>query len=64
MIGVFAFQNRYMAPECLSGKEYNLKADVYSFAIILWEILAGQTPHAFARQTRHLTHHVVNENGS
>ena len=26
-------------------------------------MLAGQTPYAFARQTRHLTHHVVEENG-
>ena len=35
---------RYMAPECLNHEPYNLKADVYSFAIILWEMLAGQTP--------------------
>ncbi len=30
---------RYMAPEVGRGENYNLKADVYSFAIILYEVL-------------------------
>ena len=31
----------WMAPEVLEGNsEYTYKADVYSFAIVLWEILA------------------------
>jgi serine/threonine protein kinase len=30
---------RYMAPEIGRGDEYNLKADVYSFAILLYELL-------------------------
>jgi len=54
---------RYMAPECLSGETYNMKADVYSFAIVLWEILAGQTPYAFVRRMHQLTNFVVEENG-
>ncbi|KAL7530790.1 hypothetical protein ACHAXR_003677 [Thalassiosira sp. AJA248-18] len=52
-----------MAPECLSGNPYNLKADVYTFAIILWEILSGQTPYAFVRRRHQLTDYVVEENG-
>jgi serine/threonine protein kinase len=30
---------RYMAPEIARGDPYNLKADVYSFAILLYEVL-------------------------
>ena len=35
---------RYMAPEVAIGKPYNLKADVYSFGILLWQILSLETP--------------------
>ena len=35
---------RYMAPEVALGKPYNLKVDVFSFSILLWEILSLQTP--------------------
>eukprot|EP01087_Luapelamoeba_hula_P020947 TRINITY_DN7230_c0_g1_i2.p1 TRINITY_DN7230_c0_g1~~TRINITY_DN7230_c0_g1_i2.p1 ORF type:complete len:1005 (-),score=128.15 TRINITY_DN7230_c0_g1_i2:404-3418(-) len=34
----------WMAPEVLMNKEYDEKADVYSFGIVLWEILTGQDP--------------------
>jgi hypothetical protein len=32
---------RYMVPEFLSGEEYNLKADVYTFAIVVWQMFLG-----------------------
>jgi serine/threonine protein kinase len=35
---------RYMAPEVADGLPYNYKADVYSFGIILWELVAGKKP--------------------
>jgi len=55
---------RYMAPECLCSEPYNMKADVYSFAILFWEMLAGgETPYAFARTLNELADHVVNEQG-
>lgn len=33
---------RYMAPEVAKQQPYNHKADVYSFGVILWEMLAGK----------------------
>lgn len=37
---------RYMSPENLQGKPYNLKTDVYSWAMIMWNILALEPPFA------------------
>ena len=36
---------RYMAPEVANGQPYNAKCDTYSFAILLWEILALKPPY-------------------
>jgi len=35
---------RYMAPECGKKKRYNLSADVYSFSVLLWEIITMCQP--------------------
>mmetsp|Transcript_6579 Transcript_6579/g.12403 ORF Transcript_6579/g.12403 Transcript_6579/m.12403 type:complete len:708 (+) Transcript_6579:320-2443(+) len=35
---------RYMAPEVANSLPYNQKADVYSFGIILWELVAYEKP--------------------
>ena len=34
----------WMAPEVLSGRRYGPPADVYSYAIVLWEIAAHSEP--------------------
>jgi len=34
----------YMAPEVLANKEYNSRADVYSYAVTLWQMLSRQRP--------------------
>eukprot|EP01118_Nematostelium_gracile_P000928 TRINITY_DN1091_c0_g1_i1.p1 TRINITY_DN1091_c0_g1~~TRINITY_DN1091_c0_g1_i1.p1 ORF type:complete len:533 (-),score=127.27 TRINITY_DN1091_c0_g1_i1:144-1694(-) len=34
----------WMPPEVLLGKEVDAKADVYSFGIVMWEIITGQEP--------------------
>ncbi|XP_056169934.1 serine/threonine-protein kinase STY46-like isoform X2 [Syzygium oleosum] len=36
---------RWMAPEVIEHKPYDHKADVFSFAVVLWELLTGKLPH-------------------
>ncbi|RIB19064.1 kinase-like domain-containing protein [Gigaspora rosea] len=33
----------YIAPEILNGKQYTTASDIYSFGIIMWEILYGKS---------------------
>jgi serine/threonine protein kinase len=35
---------RYMSPEVGTGKPYNLAADVYSWAMLMWFVLALEPP--------------------
>jgi serine/threonine protein kinase len=34
----------WMAPEVLQGKPYDESADLYSFGIVLWELLTQENP--------------------
>ncbi|EXX54062.1 Mkk1p [Rhizophagus irregularis DAOM 197198w] len=34
----------YIAPEVIVGREYTFASDIYSIAILMWEISSGQTP--------------------
>jgi len=36
----------WMAPEVLEMKKYNEKADVYSFGVILWELVSREIPYS------------------
>jgi serine/threonine protein kinase len=50
---------RYMSPECMTGQEYGLESDVYSFSILLWEVITLEKAYTNARtpqQLRHMTH--------
>jgi serine/threonine protein kinase len=35
---------RWMAPEMIQHRAYTLKVDVYSFGIVLWELITGMLP--------------------
>jgi len=37
--------NWYMAPEVMLAQEYSEKADIFSFGIVLWEMLNGKEPY-------------------
>jgi serine/threonine protein kinase len=51
----------WMAPEVILGEKYTEKADVYSFGIILWEIMTRREPYEdkeamqIVVQVRHFT---------
>lgn len=50
---------RYMAPEVCSCKNYGLKADVYSFAIVFWEVFSGQEAYPRMSFNQHFDHVVI-----
>jgi len=37
---------RWMAPEIIEHKPYDKKADIFSFGVVLWELLTGKIPYA------------------
>ncbi|XP_074267784.1 cysteine-rich receptor-like protein kinase 19 [Silene latifolia] len=41
----------YMAPECLLG-EYSSKSDIYSFGVMLLEIVSGQSNRRFSQRSK------------
>ncbi|KAJ0086664.1 hypothetical protein Patl1_08094 [Pistacia atlantica] len=36
---------RWMAPEVINHQQYDQKADVFSFAIVLWELVTAKVPY-------------------
>ncbi|XP_044475348.1 serine/threonine-protein kinase STY46-like isoform X4 [Mangifera indica] len=37
---------RWMAPEVINHQQYDQKADIFSFAIVLWELVTAKVPYA------------------
>lgn len=54
---------RYMAPEVLKEIPdfYNMKADVYTFGIVAWQILSLQLPYSFVQSRKQLVDYVVKQ---
>uniref|UniRef100_U9USB2 Protein kinase domain-containing protein n=1 Tax=Rhizophagus irregularis (strain DAOM 181602 / DAOM 197198 / MUCL 43194) TaxID=747089 RepID=U9USB2_RHIID len=50
----------YIAPEVIIGKEYTFASDIYSIAILMWEISSGQTPFNNYEHDYDLAMNIVN----
>jgi serine/threonine protein kinase len=53
--GSVAGSFRYMSPEMMSGSPHGLPSDVYSFAILLWEIIHLKQPFSRSKPRQHRT---------
>jgi len=49
-----------MAPEVLINppEHYNLKADVYTFGMVLWEMFSLETPFSHVKTRKEMVEHV------
>nr|CCA23310.1 protein kinase putative [Albugo laibachii Nc14]CCA24354.1 protein kinase putative [Albugo laibachii Nc14] len=52
---------QWMAPEVLGHQKYTEKADVFSFAIVIWEVMTGRCPYDGMSQI-HVALGVLNRN--
>ncbi|GES90145.1 kinase-like domain-containing protein [Rhizophagus clarus] len=52
----------YIAPEVIVGKEYAKASDIYSVAMLMWEISSGQRPFANYENEYNLAMDIVNGN--
>jgi len=53
---------RYMAPEVYNGDAYGLPADVFSFAVVFWQLLSLQTPYNGLKKDAHANAAYVKKN--
>ena len=58
--GVIMGSPAYMSPEqCKDSADVDLRSDIYSFATIIYEVLAGRTPYVAASGTEMLIKHLT-----
>ncbi|POG67674.1 kinase-like domain-containing protein [Rhizophagus irregularis DAOM 181602=DAOM 197198] len=50
----------YIAPEVIIGKEQTFKSDIYSIAMLMWEISSGQPPFINYEHDYYLAMNIVN----
>ncbi|CAB4403342.1 unnamed protein product [Rhizophagus irregularis] len=50
----------YIAPEVINGKEYTFESDVYSIAMLMWEISSGQPPFINYEHDCNLAINIIN----
>lgn len=50
----------YIAPEVIVGKEYTFASDVYSIAMLMWEISSGQPPFINCEHNYDLVMNIIN----
>ncbi|GBB96918.1 hypothetical protein RclHR1_02870016 [Rhizophagus clarus] len=50
----------YIAPEIIVGKEYTFASDIYSIAILMWEISSGQPPFINYEHENEIVMNIIN----
>jgi serine/threonine protein kinase len=50
----------YIAPEVIAGKETTFKSDIYSIAMLMWEISSGQPPFINYEHNYDLAMNIIN----
>src|SRR3954468_14199984 len=50
----------YVAPEVIAGKEYTFASDIYSIAMLMWEISSGQPPFINYEHDYNLAMNIIN----
>ena len=50
----------YIAPEVISGREYTFKSDIYSIAMLMWEISSGRPPFSNYDHDYNLAMNIIN----
>ena len=50
---------RWVAPEVLQGGAYTREADIYSFGVVMWELLTMELPFAGSASSWEIAHIVV-----
>src|SRR6185369_4015293 len=50
----------YIAPEVISGKEYTFTSDIYSIAMLMWEISSGKPPFNNYEHDYYLAMNIIN----
>ena len=53
---------KWMAPEVLSNGPYSTRADVYSFSLIIWEVIVGEKFYEEYKFNSQIEVQVVNHN--
>ncbi|POG60177.1 kinase-like domain-containing protein [Rhizophagus irregularis DAOM 181602=DAOM 197198] len=50
----------YIAPEVIVGRKYTFASDIYSIAILMWEISSGQTPFINYEHENDIVMNIIN----